>query len=237
MADQNFSDEIIWPCELSKQMKDLLMAIALSKTGIEGIGLTSLSPQFKGVCYIQQGTALICTPSGDLNNILGAVIGQGDWLGALTLFRNYQPHLITEEIKTVNLLLFPAAKVTLLAKQYPETYKWLYFAAHSAQPKWIQANLTGLHNKQIRVVYALLELMAKQPKINGVIATIFISQQQLSLLTGISRPRVNEVLKDIEKSGEIALQRKAIKIINLPALGARLQHLNMSFRDPREPMR
>jgi DNA-binding GntR family transcriptional regulator len=60
---------------------------------------------------------------------------------------------------------------------------------------------------------------------------IDISQKQLSQITGISRPRLNEVLKQLEAVGEISLERGSIHLIDIPALSLRTHKLDNAFKN------
>ncbi|WP_425457433.1 hypothetical protein [Colwellia demingiae] len=52
-------------------------------------------------------------------------------------------------------------------------------------------------------------------------------------MCGLSRPRVNEVLKSLEQQEILQLSHKKIKIKNIKAVFKRLDEANLSFYDPR----
>jgi len=93
--------------------------------------------------------------------------------------------------------------------------------------------LIAASNKKVRVVYCLTTLMPLNQCNNSAI-DIEVSQQKISDICGLSRPRVNEVLKELEQSGLIKVQHKKITIDNITALFELLNAANLCFYDPRD---
>lgn len=228
------SKDIRWPCQISQSLEQELLSIARVEHGLKPMGLKTGYSELKGICYVLEGTSALCFPSFDLNSVSSFLIGRHDWFGLLAIDSRIKGYVITEEIEPITFLLFPKKSVETLARQQVEVYKWMFYIGKSVNTKWMQANISSLHDLHSRVVYILLELMLRQPIMAGVLPRIKISQQQLGLLTGISRPRLNEVLKAFEQAGDISLQRGFIQILDQKALAQRLNNLNLCMRDPRE---
>jgi len=229
MTDSSI-DAIHWPCTLSNDLKYQLFDIAQRGKGMPNMQKKQALP---GVYYITSGHATLSFLSENMNKTLGIVIGVNDWVGANSLGNNADIYLLSIELEPIEYLLFPKQKIAQLAEKNNEVFKFLYYCMIQMQPRLQQAQLTALHNKEIRIVYTLLTLAQKKQGLQGVKTSINITQDQLCTVTGLSRPRINEVLKNIEKAHEISIERGKVHIIDINALGNRLNQLNAMFNDPR----
>ena len=224
---------INWPAELSDDFKDKLMTIAQIRKGLKQYPSRMVNGKVPGITYITKGIIFIYHTSKNMNNINGVVCGSHDWLGGDGIDNNAEIIIFIEQIEEIEYLFFPAIKVKELAETEPEVFKWLYYCTVKIQPNILQSQLISLHDKEVRIVYALLTLAKHKQVIIGQQTSLQISQQQLSTITGLSRPRINEVLKKIEKENEIAIARGKIYIIDKKALGKRLGNANLMYTDPR----
>ncbi|WP_019613065.1 Crp/Fnr family transcriptional regulator [Psychromonas ossibalaenae] len=229
MTDSSI-ETIHWPCTISNDLKQQLLDIAQRGSGLTD---TQKKQALPGIYYITSGLATISFLSENMNNTLGFVLGVNDWVGANSLGNNADVFLLTVELEPVKYLLFPKQKIAQLAENNNEVFKFLYYCMVQMQPRSLQAPLTALHDKEIRIVYTLLALAQKKHAVKGVNTSINITQEQLCAVTGLSRPRINEVLKTIEKVHEISIERGKIHITDIDALGNRLNQLNAMFDDPR----
>ncbi|ALO35201.1 hypothetical protein CMT41_11060 [Colwellia sp. MT41] len=234
MSNKTIIDDIVWPCELSLSLKKSLLSIASIKHGVTSLGGSPKHPFCSDICYLFEGVAVLCTSTPNTSTTVGGVIGPQDWIGVGSMDESDRPIYTTEEIVPVVLMAFPNKLLLNLAAQDSEVFKFLFYIAQALLKKWTQAAATVIHDKEMRIVYSLLELLVLHPKKGDVIPPIKISQQQLALLSGLSRHRVNEVLKELEIAEEIEIARGSLRIINLPKLAARLNNLNVSLRDPRQ---
>lgn len=226
-------DDIIWPCELSAKLKLFLIDIAIKRHGVNCMGGTPTAPQPEGLVYCLQGSAIISWGSYDMRNKVGAVLGANDWLGFLSIDDIKSEYVYsTIEIKPISCLVFPKKAILEYANRDSEMFKLLFYIAKKIVPKWLQASITALHDVESRIVSSLVDLVILEPNIVNSQVVINISQQQLSDLTGVSRPRVNEVLKHLERSGDIQIARNKIHIKDIKALSQRLQFFNGSLREP-----
>ncbi|GLS90913.1 hypothetical protein GCM10007916_19800 [Psychromonas marina] len=223
-------DTIQWPGPISEGLKQQLFEIAQPGKGLPD---TQKKTDFPGIYYITAGLATLSVQSENMNNSLGFVLGTNDWVGANTVGKLSDIFLLTVEIEPVEYLFLCRKKVTLLAEKNLEVYKFLFHCLNKMQPVFWQVSLTALHDKEARIVYTLVSLAQKKKIIQGTKVSIKITQEQLCAVTGLSRPRINEVLKKIEKAHEISIERGVIHILDTDALGKRLNQLNMMFNDPR----
>ncbi|MGF1756399.1 Crp/Fnr family transcriptional regulator [Photobacterium sagamiensis] len=227
-------DQIQWPCEISHSLKTQLVEISSIIHGVDKFICTRQMASVPAVYYVQEGVASFRLCSEGIKGVNSLLIGPGDWIGGSAIAQDMKLFVSVEEIESMSLVSFPKEKIFKLAQSNNEVYKWLYYCAMEIQKILLQAQISSLYDREIRTVYALLDIANRVKSVKGSMSTIKISQHQLSLITGISRPRVNEVLKSLEKKGEIIIQRECIYLADLQALGARIENLNLMFNDPRK---
>ena len=232
MLEPTISEQIQWPCELSADLIESLIDIAVLKTGVHSIEITQKFQNLPGVFYILSGSAGICFSTENMKSLSGGIIGRGDWIGALSIHADYKLFAVAEEVEPITMVLFPANKILELAERKCMVYKWLLHSGTKAQSIWMQAYLSSIHEKEQKTIYVLLELAARQTNIAGATVSINISQTQLSTITGISRPRLNEVLKGIEQQGLVKIQRGKVFITDVEGLYEHISPMNLMIRDP-----
>ncbi|MFA0056944.1 Crp/Fnr family transcriptional regulator [Vibrio echinoideorum] len=232
MLEPTISEQIQWPCDLPQDLIDSLVEIAVYKTGIHSLEITQKFQNLPGVFYILSGSAGVCFSTENMKSLSGGVIGRGDWMGALTIHAEYNLFAVAEEVEPITMVLFPAEKVLELAEKKCMVFKWLLHSGVKSQSIWMQAFLASIHEKEQKTIYVLLELAARQNNIAGAPVSINISQTQLSTITGISRPRLNEVLKGIEQEGLVKIQRGKVFITDIEGLYERISPMNLMMRDP-----
>ncbi|MDK9738191.1 Crp/Fnr family transcriptional regulator [Vibrio sp. D404a] len=232
MIDAYLFDQINWPCELSNSVLEKLRRIAILKHGIDALEITKRYQNIPGVYYIMKGSAGLCFSTENMSNMVGGVVGCGDWIGALAIYKDYQLFAIAEEVAPVTMIHFPRSKVQQLAEQEPEVFKWLLHCATKIHSVWMQAFLTSIHEKEQKTIYVLLELAARQHASSENVMRIDVSQSQLSSITGISRPRLNEVLKNLEKVNGITTHRGRVIISDFDVLYQRISPMNLMLRNP-----
>ncbi len=194
--------EIQWPCELSQETTESLTSIARK---VDTFSRKPSSTTNGGIIYLVKGIATV-TFSGEGTNTMNAgIFGQGFWLGGAIISQTVRYKATIEALEPLEMLLFPQNKIEELCKTNPEIYKWLYHSTHKAQQAWVRAQISTLYDKETRIVSSLLEIAKYIPNIKGSFQKIHASQRQLSLITGISRPRLNETLKALETANEISL--------------------------------
>ena len=232
MLDPTIGKQIQWPCDLPQDLIDSLFEIAVFKTGINSLEITQKFQNLPGVFYIFSGSAGICFSTQNMKSLSGGVIGKGDWMGALSIHAEYNLFAVAEEVEPITMVLFPSEKVLELAEEQCMVFKWLLHCGTKAQSIWMQAYLSSIHEKEQKTIYVLLELAARQNNIAGATVSVNVSQTQLSTITGISRSRLNEVLKGIEQDGLVKIQRGKVFISDVQGLYERISPMNLMMRDP-----
>ncbi|SEG04263.1 Crp/Fnr family transcriptional regulator [Vibrio hangzhouensis] len=225
--------EINWNCSLPDSLKHALISTATIREGTSGLEITNKFSKMPGVFYILSGSLGICFSTSDMKNISGAVVGRGDWIGPLSIYGDSELYAIAEQIEPVRLLFFPKQTIYKLTNLHPEVYQWLYFCGQKSQSLWMQALLSSIHSREQKVVYAIVSLVTYSKYFKGTKLCINISQSQLAMITGISRPRLNEALKILEFKGFISIQRGKIYIDHLQELCKIMDGMNLMFHDPR----
>jgi len=202
-------------------------------TTLKSVELTTGFFNFSGLIYIKRGRFSISLPQQNMDTLYSFIVELNGWFGGLTLMPLPHPFLLINELENVELLYISKRRLTEIADANPLIYKWLLNIAADNMPQWFQAPLIALSNKKIRVIYCLATLLPLNKR-NLNLIEIETSQQKISDICGLSRPRVNEVLKELEQQKLIQVQHKKIIIPNTMALFKLLDEANLCFFDPRE---
>jgi len=199
---------------------------------LKSVQLTTGFFNFSGLVYLKKGRFAISLPQQNLETLYSFIIEGKTWFGGLTVMPLPQPFLLINEIEKVELLYIPKDRLTKIADSHPLIYKWLLKIAAENIPQWLQVPIIALSNKKVRVIYCLATLIPLNKNGFSVIE-IDASQQKISNFCGLSRPRVNEVLKELERQELIQVQHKKIIIHNTKTLFKLLDDANLCFYDPR----
>ena len=219
--------EIQWPCPLAEATRQRLLSIA------QPYDLNRLTGVVPGVIYVVTGCLVGYATNETMDNSLGLIHGHGRWFGIQSIDNpTYAPTDFYEALLPTELLLFPARELERLAEQDPAIYKFLFFIAQYIGRLTLQLGSNTLFSLTTRITYALLELASKHAPVHEIRPLLHITQQELSQIVGISRPRVNEVLKALDNSGEVKLGRGEIQLLDLAALQARLPSMSYMYHDP-----
>lgn len=234
MSEKPSIDQIHWYSDISDALKQQLVDIARIQHGLTGIIQPAGYSRLTGLVYFVSGIQTFCYTPKHGGNVLGAIFGAGDWLGSLALWDDYKVFILAEEVEPASVLYFPGKEIERLTEKDPNVYKWLFFIAKRTQRTWTRANLAAQHDKNTRAAFVILEMAIRQAGAELKPMTLAVSQQQLADVTGISRSRLNEVLKGFEQDGDISLRRGSIELKSPQALSARLHSLNSMFQSGRD---
>lgn len=219
--------DIQWPCPLPDETKSRILAIA------QPYDHKKLTGPMPGVFYVASGCLVGYATNMNLDNSLGLVFGQGSWFGIQSIGNpEYAPSELYDALRPTQLWLFPRQELERLLVQDQEIYKFLFYIAQQIGRITLQLGSNTLFCLTTRVTYLLLELANQHPSATTQTPVLLITQQILSQIAGISRPRVNEVLKLLSDAGEIAVSRGEIQLLDPTALKARLPNLSFMYHDP-----
>ncbi len=159
----------------------------------------------------------VLTPNGD--QAILTVLGPGKVFGELALIdaRARRTATITA-VQACETIALHRTQFELLRSRHPEVDRFL-IASLAAQVARLSEHLLELlfTPTPLRVVRRLLILGDEFA--DGVIP---LTQEDLALMSGTTRPTVNEVLRDLEQSGTIRIGRARLEILDRAALTRRV---------------
>lgn len=228
-------DELQWPCELSPGFKQALLACAnMHSIGLERVVFSRARE--RNLAYVIEGCAALTTPVVDDASTSAVVFGRGDWLGAAVVISKMSPlPLYMEVLQPIRYLTLAHTDVERLAAEYPEMYRLLYSQMTEVMPRVLQSMVINTrYSVELRVIYALVEVLSRMPQVTGALPELNISQSQIALIAGISRQRVNGVLRSLSDKGILELGRGRIMILSPVGLHDRLKGMTYKLHDPTE---
>ena len=132
MIDAHLYDQIKWPCDLSKIVIEKLKQIAVLKQGIDALEITKRYQNVPGVYYILSGSAGLCFSTQNMHHMSGGVIGRGDWIGALAVYKEYQLFAVAEEVNPLSMVFFPRKKFVIWRKKCLKSTSGYYIVRRKA---------------------------------------------------------------------------------------------------------
>ena len=209
MTTFNYEQYVSWPCELSELAQSALLSISEVMTGLKHIGLPPYASKLQGACFLTKGVAYMAMLNKQKKSSQAVVIGQGDWLGAISVDLFDTTWITHEELAPVELVFFPREKLQLLCVHHPEVYRFLFAITYDFAPRWANALAYSRCNKVEKVLFILAWLSQYVAKpFNEDSATLRVSQHQIATMANLSRPRVNEVLQDLKSQQLIDISRE-----------------------------
>lgn len=160
----------------------------------------------------------VLTPQGD--QVILTVLGPGKVFGELALVdpkaRRTATITALEDCETI---VLHQATFESLRTAYPQIDRFLV-ASLAAQVAWLSDHLLEMLfvPSQLRVIGRLLVLAEEFGD-----APITMTQEELGLMSGTTRPTVNEVLRDLDRQGAVRLGRGRIEVLDAPRLRRRLK--------------
>lgn len=201
-----------WPCELSSQTKQQLLSIAIMSKDIHQLGIPPISSKFEGVAFINKGVGYLTMLSHDFKSSQGIIVGQGDWLGAVSVGEFDSSMVKAEQIEPIELIYFDRKKVETLALKNNEIYKWLFAIAKSFSKKWANHFSYQSCNRSLRVLYTLTELASYALLVDQEAPCIRATQYQIGEISAVSRSRVSEIIQSYKKLNVLKITRECIHI-------------------------
>ncbi|WP_144210756.1 Crp/Fnr family transcriptional regulator [Shewanella donghaensis] len=212
------SNQIIWPCDLSEASKADIMDIAVKVDGVDKYK-TLLDDDYKrGLFYCVHGLGTFATTSLDNRPLASFIFGKGMWVGAVAIEIFPKINLYTCELEPLTSYFFSKKELNELAKSNGEIYKLLYSIMRNNTPKLVQGMHLSFYGIEERIMYFLLELARSKGIVDTSVIELKITQQQLSEIANVSRPRVNEILNKLAGLGYISLVRGKMIILNYEGL-------------------
>ncbi|MCF4173620.1 Crp/Fnr family transcriptional regulator [Vibrio sp. McD22-P3] len=224
-------EQLRWTTSLSPELSQELVSVA-QRISIEDPALTSPSLINRGINFIERGTLAICIQTPNLKTANCLLVGQDGWFGNYIDPNASLLPFIFIEIEPCSIIHFSNQRLRPICEKNAEIYKWFYSLTFESKEKWLQSQLIYSANITERIVYQLIDILAHMNTKESMVE-ISVSQQQLSDMTGIARQRVNEVMKELERSQLVTLYRGKIRIDSPQKLAAYMDDIDLSIRDPR----
>ncbi|GGA76940.1 Crp/Fnr family transcriptional regulator [Neiella sp. HB171785] len=235
MLPKEIASQIVWPDGLSSELKQQLCAVGQLVKDIKPKPDSSYEPA-SGIWYVLDGVITLYMQIPSLSTVNSVVLGRGDWFGHFDETEENNPFIQVVQVIPLIAVFMPSEQIMRLAQTNHEVYKWYYLQGLIMKPKWLQAQVIRSGSVMERIIYILLDIAARQGSSVKATYPIPLSQNQLSLLTDISRQRVNEALKALERAQAIEVHRGQILLTDISKLATRLQGYDLAFHNPLEIM-
>ncbi|MDR9828107.1 helix-turn-helix domain-containing protein [Vibrio sp. FNV 38] len=212
---------ISWPCTLSSPIKQKLLAISTPLKNTATLSQFAMNATTKpddvnhhGLAYISEGIFALCFDHERVQTLNSVVISKDTWIDSQMLTVALQMGALFEEVEPIKFLWFREEQLLTLCEQHHECYKLMHFYKLQFRQQWLRSQYISQHLRSVRVAYLLHELATHTSTVLGAKPLLLLSQDQLAIMTGLSRPRVNEVLKVFNQEGIISQSRGRIYIEN-----------------------
>jgi CRP/FNR family transcriptional regulator, cyclic AMP receptor protein len=161
----------------------------------------------------------VTTPAGATATL--TVVGPGEVFGEMALLRRSATRTATAvALEPVSLLSLEREVFLRLCAEHPKVERLLIGLLASRVERLsghlVEALYLGVDK---RIVRRLLELCRAYGAPGAKSVTIPLTQEDLAVLAGTTRPTVNTLLRQLQESGTIALKRGRIEVLDLGALG------------------
>jgi CRP-like cAMP-binding protein len=231
-VDKVLPGDIHWPCALSDAFKsEYAQQLSLATLQVGHL----VGPESGALVYVLSGFMLLHWIPDDGRHTKGFVVGQGDWMGHSQLFESKFELMVSLDIvEPTTLALLPRNLAVTMFKDNNELYKLAYHVGLERWQSVLQVSHFNHHGDcRHNVAYVLLDACRRRSRVKGTIPVIRLSQQQIAMLTGFGRQRVNEELQYFAKREFIEIRRNAIALLNPDAVAECLNVSLLVMDDPR----
>lgn len=170
----------------------------------------------KEMYRVVRGTVRISTMRGDGLEMVYALLGPGECLGASSLIDGERMPQTAEALDDVRLQVLSSDAFSRLREKY-RIFDDALLRLLSSRLRMLSAHMANavLADPPNRVALRLLEVAHVAPD-GGL--HVSITQAALALLTGASRQTVTKVLKNLERKGLVCLTYRRIELRNIEKL-------------------
>jgi CRP-like cAMP-binding protein len=162
----------------------------------------------------------ITTPTG--STAIFAVFGPGEAVGEMALIEAGERTATAIAVEASETLSLRRDQLDELRRLHPQIDRMLV-ALLAARVRRQNAALVDAYfaSAETRVIRRLHALAEQTPEKDGV-RTIRLTQDDIAGLAGTTRPTANKVLRDLERTGAIALRRGRIEVSQLDLVAAKM---------------
>jgi CRP/FNR family transcriptional regulator, cyclic AMP receptor protein len=158
------------------------------------------------------------TPDGD--EITVGLIAAPDAFGEVGLVRADHHHTATVvALDDVHVLSVRAERFHALRAEHPDLTDWLLVTLTRRLERTMVLLADSLYvDAEHRVVRRLLDVR-RSYGIDGA-DPLPLTQEDLAVMAGVTRPTANRVLRQLEEAGVVRLGRRHIEVLDMPGLAA-----------------
>lgn len=210
-----------WFQGMPEDILDGLAAAATIKDLSDGMYLYAKNDEADGIYGVLEGAIVagVCSESG--KRAVYAILEPGSWLGEISIF-DLRPRVSDAIAKGDTRILFiPRGRFQRLLDERPQLYKYfigILCEHYRTATRLLESNM--MRPVAERLALRLLDLTASydfssspaQP------ASVKVSQEELSLMAGTTRQRINQELKNWEKQGWIEVSYGYVAVLDRTAL-------------------
>ena len=174
-----------------------------------------------GLFLVMEGRLRICSVTAQGQEFVYAVLGSGEFFGFAEILERAPSPIEARVARAATLAVFPAASLRAVLDARP--LLWRHFARLTYE-RLIQTLLLtrDISLAPLRQRLARRLLWQALNDSNGMSATkpiqVNVSQSDLGRMLGSVRSRVNEALKELERSGMIDVGYRSVRLKDVDAL-------------------
>lgn len=207
-----------WFAELPQQVRQMLLTIGEQRDVKRGEFVWEQGGASDGLAVVLCGLLedFVLAPNGRRSVTL--IHGPGEWVGMVATILNRPQRTSVVALESMKLLFIPRARLDALLVQQPELYR--PFIALIAQR--IESAVASMRDRPLRgeqrLYHALIRLGASSG--DGKECYLALSQRVLADVSGLTRPRVAELIAGLKADGLVRTTYSGLQVLDLPALRA-----------------
>lgn len=210
-----------WFKELPEYLIEDILTYAVIKKYNHGEIIHYYGDDAKEIYAILEGAVKVSSISVDGNECVFRYLSPGSWFGEIGILDRSQRTHNAQAINNTTLLIIPDQNLQILFKIHPIFYKFLSILLC----KVVRTAFTMLHDSTLlsvsaRLAKRLISLAEGYgiKKENGVLISLYFTQDDLATLTNSTRQTINKRLVEWEKLGWLQARYGKITITNIDAL-------------------
>ncbi|QKX16373.1 Crp/Fnr family transcriptional regulator [Microbulbifer sp. YPW1] len=210
-----------WFQDLPDQVIEQMISDAKLKSYTDGQYLYSKGDEADGLYAILQGAVVAEINSKEGKCAVLGILEKGSWLGEISVFDDHPRPSDAVARGNAQLLFIPRDKFQGLLDAQPQLYSHFMNQVckrYRSALRMLEASL--IRSLPERLALRLLDLATGYSEYRVGVAgvTLSVSQEELALLAGTTRQRINQELKIWEKAGWVSLGYGSLTIHDCEAL-------------------
>lgn len=205
-----------WFAELPHEIRQTLVTIAEQRDVKRGEFVWRQGEASDGLAIVLCGLLedFVLAPNG--RRSLTLIHGPGEWVGMVAAILNKPQRTSVVALESMKLLFIPRARLDAVLTKQPELYR--PFVALIAQR--IESAVAAMRDRPLRgeqrLYHALIRLGASSG--DGKECYLALSQRVLADVSGLTRPRVAELIAGLKADGLVRTTYSGLQVLDLPGL-------------------